>query len=195
MMPSAPPGTGGGPDRGASHSTAGGSGGGGGDAGKPMAWEPAGPRVRELDLLSRSVPVPARHSLAPGLGARRFSAAPVPAAGRGSRVWAASRFILSADGQLRVTSPPTAKSPHRSHRPVVRAALEEPLLGKTLSALPSPCSGPPRGDTGWPGKGGTATPVTSGSATYPPEHSICLGHAILRICPKVDFSWFSGPSG
>lgn len=160
-----------------------------------MAWEPAGPRVRELDLLSRSVPVPARHSPAPGLGARRFSAAPVPAAGRGSRVWAASRFILSADGQLRVTSPPTAKVPAPLTQACSQGGLGGAAFRKDPACIALSLLWTPRGDTGWPGKGGTATPVTSGSATYPPEHSICLGHAILRICPKVAFSWFSGPSG
>lgn len=98
-----------------------------------MAWEPAGPRVRELDLLSRSVPVPARHSPALGLGARRFSAAPVPAAGRGSRVWAASRFILSADGQLRVTSPPTAKVP----APLTQACSQGGLGGAAFRKDPA----------------------------------------------------------
>lgn len=159
-----------------------------------MAWEPAGPGVRELNLLYRSVPGSATHSPALGLGAGRFCSWK-----RQPCLGGASLHPLSADGQLQVTPPPPpirSQSPHTVHTGLEsRAALKELLLGKARSTVPSPCSGTPRGDTGWPGKGETAASITSGSATYLPEHSICLGHAILHICPEVDFSWFSGPSG
>lgn len=74
-----------------------------------MAWEPAGPGVRKLNLLYRSVPGLATHSPALGLGAGCFCSWK-----RQPCLGGASLHPLSADGQLQVTPrrpPPAAKAP------------------------------------------------------------------------------------